>query len=305
MPDEELTPANGSNLQYEEIADLQFQNIDSPPAPSILNIAAFPDDNDKIIRTKLLQETTRRNWWLQEYWRKKGTPQEQFVINTPKGILQVFNFNPRALSQEQLKQLQETVQFFLTISGGLLFNKVKFILIDDIQATNIQAGEDSNGYGLLPEMAVKLYPRALDSTPHRVPGVSNFQGTLIHEFTEFLTDQSQKEWKAIFWQHSERPVVLPGGTQTSEVPIEPSRCVTSYAAFRVRDDIADSMVALLKHPDLLDLEKAQLLREGLEIPNDFHPQQITSARLTGNEIKLPQVEQPVKYRIVPIKPPGN
>lgn len=308
MSDNNRTETGLTIDPYENINNIQFRRVDASPSSGILNIASFINTNVNTseIQTKLLREIQRRNWWLQEYWRTKGLPREQFVVKTPKGTLHIFNFNPKALSDEQLRELLETVSSFLNVKGGLLFEKVEFVLIDDLQVINPNTGEDGNGYGLQAAKAIQLYPRALADIPHRVSHVSNFQGTLIHEFTELLTNEIQKEWKEKFFRDAEFPITLPGGTQTIEIPIDKSRCVTQYATYRVRDDISDSMVALIKQPNLLDKEKLRLLKDRLTNPdlNKSSHQQITIRRLVDNEIKIPRVEQPVRYRIVNIKPPG-
>jgi hypothetical protein len=223
------------------------------------------------------------------YWSEKGVPREQFDVLFEGKKVEVANFSETALSKEQLNSLRLIIGEFSRIKNGEVFDKVKSIFIDNIQLEDPETKVGVNGMSVEKDDGIiKLYPRALENIPHRVKGVSNFDGTLIHELTHALVDpETRKRWKNKFgWKkNEEKEAKLLDKLGELGISVEelyempqkdwaklglwefirieevdkPQRCVTDYAKLGPNDDIAESMVAAMTTGDL-DSERLKFLK---------------------------------------------
>ena len=141
-----------------------------------------------------------KSWRDDTYWAEKGEPKEAFEVLVGEKKVEVCNFTDVALLPEQLRELEDVVKEFSQLGNGVVFDRVRFILIDNNQLFDQEFKEGINGMGVeRGDGIIKLYPRALKPIGHRVPGVSNFAGTLIHEFSHALVGAKfYKEWQEEF-----------------------------------------------------------------------------------------------------------
>ena len=222
------------------------------------------------------------------YWADKGNPKEQFDITFVGRKIEVANFSDVELAPVQLKELQEVIAEFSKIKDGKAFDKIKSIFIDNNQPVDPETGKGVNGMGAEKgDGIIKLYPRALEPVSHRVEGVSNFEGTLIHEFTHALVNKEMLgKWKEAFeWMLDSNKVneikklgLLEKLKTTSQKDWgslhpniwklarvwevnQPEWCVTDYAKLGPEDDIAESMVAALKNPKILDGARLRFIKK--------------------------------------------
>ena len=243
------------------------------------------------------------------YWTEKGTPKEQFDVVFGDRKIDIKNFSDTRLTSGQLRTLQNTIAGFSQIDSGSVFGKIKSIFIDNEQPVDTELKEGLSGMGVEKgDGIIKLYPRALKPISHRVKGVPNLEGTLIHEFTHALVDANSAadlEWKQKFgwfvlrekYEELERldlidKLQLPQREWPKLHPDiwnlvriwankQSARCVTDYARRGPEDDIADSMVAAIKNPKILDPERLKFLQEkfltGLD-PEKFPKVDITEKK---------------------------
>lgn len=290
-----------TSLPYEDFVNIQLQEVDDQGVADIAAGTWAGDDPDRLLQR--VQENVRKgNWWLQDEWRMKGLPVEEVVMSSPAGRIEVFNYN-RVLEQRHLDELREVMAIFSQVNGGSVFRGVRYILIDHVGHRSADSGEEASGYGEISCKAIRLYPQALQGISHRVPDVTNFLGTLIHEFSHFLiTGSMQTGWCHLFgWEYRREERTLPGGAKTNYWITQPERCVTSYATLRPTEDICDSTVAALKNPEMLDQRKRQFLIDNLCLPSLREASiPVEIKRLGGNSIVLPHVKQPVRYKVVKV-----
>lgn len=242
-------------------------------------------------------------WWLWEYWENKGLPKEQIELTDGKHNISLYNFQETPIGNDQLEQIQRILQFFSRIKGGIAFDRVEYILLDDVQGMNDKSGEPTNGYGPANSKAVTLYPNALKPIPNRVTDkVTNLEGTLTHEMTHGIPGMMFGEemffnmWtKTTGWKIGDERRVLPGGA-IAIWETDYSRCVTEYAASDPDEDICESMVAYLFDPEKLDPTRLDFLQTHLPISSpDLQPW--TYSR--PSEVKLPaDTPQELKVRLV-------
>jgi len=227
------------------------------------------------------------SWQDSPYWSDKGNPKEQFDVAFEGRRLEVANFSDVSLTKDQLEELQRIIAEFSQIKDGEVFDKVKSICVDNLQPIDPETKEGVNGMGAEKDDGiVKLYPRALKPISHRVEGVSNFAGTVIHELAHAVeTSETQVEWRERFeWLLNSDKIgelrklglmeKLKSTPQKDWVNLhpdiwnlvrfwtimQPERCVTDYAKLSPEDDFAESMVAALRNPDLLDSQRSRFLK---------------------------------------------
>jgi len=234
------------------------------------------------------RENNEMSWQDSPYWAEKGNAKEQFDITFGDRKIDVANFSKTALTEDQLAILQKVIGEFAQIKDGECFDKIKSILIDNVQPIDPETKVGINGMSVEKnDGIIKLYPRAIEPINHRVKGVSNFEGTMVHEITHALADkETSTEWKRRFgwkvneekWDRIKRsglmeelrvtpqkdwPKLHPNIFEMIRVweIDEPKRCVTDYAKLGPEDDLAESMVAALCNPDVLDKRRLMFLRD--------------------------------------------
>lgn len=231
------------------------------------------------------------SWRDRPYWSDKPNPKEQFDIVFEGRKIEVVNFSDVGLTPEQLAELQTIISQFSQIKDGAVFDKIKSIYVDNVQPVDSELPEGVNGRSVESEDGiVTLYPRALQPIPHRVEGVSNFKGTIIHEFAHSIEDSETKErWEQAFgWtvdQEKMKELERTGLKEKLEMTRsrdwgklsqyypgvdiekltrvwkikEPKRCINDYAKLSPDDDFCDSFVAAMaetgSEPKKLDYKR--------------------------------------------------
>lgn len=253
------------------------------------SIMATPEDGNEKIRQKFIDE----HWWLQEYWQQKELT-EQVVIRRGDHQVSVYNFST-PLDREQVAHIEGVISVFSTLKKGEVLQRIQNVLIDDIQPPNPFTGGDMNGYSSRGK-AVILYPRAMEPIEHRVQGVSNLEGTLIHELAHNIGTEFENAWREKFaWISRETPEKMPGGANSYEYTDEPERCVSEYARINAAEDICESMVAAVKAPTVLDQERLQFIQS--ELLGEPATEAPTVDVVPKEHAFFPKIGKPVLYKL--------
>ena len=256
------------------------------------------------IEKRVREELKNRNWWLQEYWQEKGLPKEQVNIQVGENKITLYNFGEQ-LQERHLQELQKVLADFSKVDDSKPLETLKYILIDDKKPLNPNTGIEMRGYGAGSESAVKVYPKGTEFSDYRTEetpnfqGVSDFEATVIHELThninETVKTNLRNEWLDKFnFKYIRENKVLAGGAITAYETSQPERCVSTYAQVNPEEDICESMVAVLRKPDVLDPEKLQLLQDRLL--KDSEPLPVDMQRSGDNEVELPKIDSEVNYK---------
>lgn len=170
------------------------------------------------------QRTETKQWFTQEYWRRKGLPSEEFILELQIGEnvnpITLYNYNKdQLLPEEHLRVLQATIQR-LAASFPRALKGIKYIVFDDVPGKSIVDDEQNfpiNAGVLEKQEGIKIYPRAFDlSTKHRVQmenqkkypeifeeqTITNLEGTLEHELIHFGDSDLHREFKTAGYQYN-------------------------------------------------------------------------------------------------------
>jgi len=276
-------------LEYQKLQDIKIEESDEN-SPEVIPIMVDKDASLGEVYEAAREQFVNENWWFKDRWKEKGLPHEQVTVEFESGKIEVFNWGS-PLEQRHLDELGEVIEIFAQIRGGEALKRTQYVLIDNKVAANPLTGkvDDLNGYGAIGDKALSLHPRALLEIEHRVTGVSNFKGTVTHELTHSLTGDIVNEWKLAFgWED------LNNSRQQTR---QPEKCVDDYAKINPEEDICESMVAAIWKPEVLDPEKLQFLDREMGIEQAREKQlPIRIVKKTGNDIALPSLEGPIKFR---------
>ncbi|MFQ5953239.1 MAG: hypothetical protein ACE5JK_07550, partial [Candidatus Omnitrophota bacterium] len=292
---------------YPETLDIDVQMV--PERGEEFESADFlrpgSDDSREKMELEIKNRIRRENWWFQSSWAKRGLPGEQISISVGDHVVDVYNWN-EPLSEEQISIMTDILHRFSVIAGGEAVKKCRYILIDNVPKINIKSGEELNGAGIPFGEGIILYPNALRPIQHRIKGVSNFEGTLIHELThklqEITTDAGMmllNEWQKKFgWEKSASPIPLPGGLVADMKAADPSRCVSNYALLEPKEDLCESMVAAIKNPGVLDRERLEFLRGRLLKPLEDVSGKVALPvkHIQGEDVSLPKLQSPIRFK---------
>lgn len=256
------------------------------------------------IEKRVRQELKNRNWHLQEYWQEKGLPKEQVDIQIGDYKITLYNFN-EPLKERHLQELQKAIVDFSKVDNGKAFTKVKYILLDNERPLNPISGEEFRGYGAGSDSAIKVYPKAIELDDYRVEetqnfkGISTFEATVIHELSHAMQDTVEgdlrNEWSDKFnWKLTREKKMFAGGAIQQLKTSQPERCVSKYAQANPEEDICESMIAVLRKPDVLDPEKLQFLKDRLLQNSESLP--VNTYRKGVDELELPKVDSEASYK---------
>lgn len=281
----------GGEISYQRLEDLFFQEVKEadPNFERAREVCVFLDESvEDVIKKELKAE----NWWLDSYWQEKGLPKEQIEVSFGDRKINIYNFNQEGLGQIHLEELKRAIELFSKINNGSVFDKIKYIVLDDKQFIE-QTGENRNGQGVMDNNGtIKLYPSALQGK-HRVEPASNFEGTLIHEITHSLQNADvRNEWSEKFgWESFESE-----GKSLLKVK-NPERCITDYARnINPSEDICESMVATVVSPQRLDPERLEFLRDKFFSKSRNSELTIDIQRHGEGDIRLPTIDPDVKFK---------
>ncbi len=287
---------NGPNKSEKMFLKFEEVHEGSSDFDTAIAIPAAPEESQESIELKLTERLKQEHWYLQDSWRSKSLC-EQFVIKVGDDSVEIFNFG-RMLLPDEISKITAALKDMSRLKNTNVLRSVSHIAIDNEQPLNPHTGEAMNGLGGR-DGAIKLYPAALSNQSHRVPDVSNLEGTVIHEFSHSLPTDFIKSWRKSFgWQFiMENPKTLPGGAVTIEETTQPERCITEYATINAAEDICDSMVAALRNPAALDAEKFEKIKIEL-LPESAKDVLVEVEKKSMNDQRLPQLSGPIKYKRV-------
>lgn len=175
-------------------------------------------------------------------------------------------------------------------------------MIDNERKRHSFTDEEENGYGAGKDGAMILYPRAFEHIEHRVPGVSNLEGTIIHELSHKIVDKNVKfaeEWARKFGEKEKfesKGIETPGGLRSFWKPKDNYPCVSNLAAYDNKEDICDSMVAALRNKQLLHHEKLKSIQEEVFAFSSGKGIHVSAERRLGKDIVLPMIKPLVKFK---------
>jgi hypothetical protein len=279
---------------YKDFSNMQFEEVeDEDNSLDIIEISINKDEKQEKIEEKLKEYLKEHNWWLQDYWKKKGNPKEQFTVSTKIGDIQIYNF-AEALTERHIQEFLDLIKVFAQAKDKSPLQEVKYILLDDLQYPNPNTGEDMNGYGPVKENAIKLYPRGQKFIPHRIPEASNFEGTVIHELSHGFSVSLRNDWANTFgWKMLDNPILLAGGAYQYYKCSNPEKCISDYAKINPSEDICESMIAAIKAPKILDPERLSFIKKKI-LGNNIEKSPIEIKK--QKNIRIPNINQPIKFR---------
>ena len=286
---------------YQNINDIVIKEMDEDAKKPMLEILCeantLQEKKIKDVQTELM----RNNWWLQNELREKGLPDERVsILIDDKCPIDIYNWSDEKLTDQQINTIARNLALFSIIKDGKALAKYRYILLDREQKKNPNSGEPLNGYGYYDH--IRLYPNAFRYISHRVGGVSNLEGTVIHELSHCIADDIINEWFNKFGWGIARGenITLPSGEKSPFKLKEgfKERCVTSYAALLPSDDICESMVAAIKNPEIMDKEKLKDLQQAFLGPlRDYNKViAVKFERYYGKDLSLPILESPVRFK---------
>jgi hypothetical protein len=286
-----------NNAEFQTIDDISFKEVSEGDGKYEDAIQIYSNTN-QALEEQAYESLKEKNWALQEYWQKKGAPTEEILIKNSNGLsLNLYNFG-KELSSQQEKEIIDAINKMAYLVPKEEQSKVRYILIDNEQATNPNDNSAQNGASASKTNSIILYPQALKNISHRVEGVSNLTGTVIHELSHgYLEKLILEAWKKEFeWKHSDVDIILPSGNMQFETTSHPENCVTEYAKYSPKEDIVESMVAALENPDLLDSKRLEFITKQI-IGNKKPETTIPTEKLTGKNITLPRITDDVFYKV--------
>lgn len=276
------------------------------------------EKNDKDIY-KEIQKTLERNyWWISEHWKEKGLPKEQIEIKIGDHKITVYNFNKDIEfsdkhTKETIDVLQKYENYDRELSKG-----IKFLLLEDKQNSDMLESNEKfpvNGRNLPEWGAIRIDPRGMRmDIEHRIPGLSNFKGTLAHEiFENEKDDKLFNDWRKDFkWDYcSDYPDewdvrkakddfhLIYTNKKTKQLSFgmfttKPELCLNDYARTNMKEDICDSAVASFFNPEFIknvSVDKYNKIKShsAVKAPDGIKEKPINFTKISPDKIKLPEL----------------
>lgn len=291
-----------AKAQYREwrVSPVVFEGQTNEPIP------------DEEIIDSVRKQHEAKQWYTQEYWRRKGMPSEQveFAINGRQ--ITVYNFNrDKLFTDEHVERAKKAFQQLLA-RFPKVFDEIRWVLIDDVQPPSLLADDylyPTNGTAMREHRAFRFMPRGTELMPHRVSAVTNFEGTFVHELGHLIQSEFEGEWREKYkwqycfdhedewevrkaqngenrWFNKETGEMAPQG----QFPLQPEQCVTSYARQNMGEDICDSLVAYVYDPE--QLRRVSPDKFGILQGHDLKQTtpDISITKVPKEEIKLPEIK---------------
>lgn len=276
---------------------------------------------DSEIVSMIREQREQKDWFVNEYWRKKGVPSEQIEVQLGNQHITIYNFNKNKDFTDE--HIARTKKVFEELGSRFpqILDSIRWILIDDIPHPSAFGDPEKypwNGSAKSDWLSFILLPRGLELTPHRIEKASNFEGTLIHETTHLIAATFEKEWREKFkWDHCGfhsnewESRYAPDGKwlaffnrKTGEMapqwqfPLQPEQCINYYAKQNEAEDICESMVAYIYDPELLKRvspEKFNILQR-----HDVQQSKpnVTARRIPKEQVRLPEIKPETVYYFI-------
>lgn len=270
-----------------------------------LEVRVYPNDSPEKAIEYARGEIQRTRWWLQDYWLEKDLPHEQIEFTDGKHSVTLYNYSGN-LSPEQLATISRVLGIFSAIKKGVVFDHLRYILIDDSQEIYSKTGKPKNGLARSDWRAIIIYPNAFSDQPSEMLGqISHLEWTVTHEFSHLLEEIKTDDqdsfidgWKRVGkWRVNRQGRTLPGGGISIWETDDPQRCVTERAHADYQEDLAESNTARIYAPDKLDPQKVNYLQQ--RIPFNREEQRGWDAtRISAAEIKLPETPREFKIKMI-------
>lgn len=253
------------------------------------------------------------DWFTWDYWREKGTPQEQVEFSVDGKPITVYNFSPdKPFTEDHLERAKRVFQE-LSSHFPQVLDQVRWILIDNEQLPSALGDPElypTNGMAQAKWKSFRLFPRGMELFTYRIPKTSNFEGVVTHELAHLIEDEFEKEWREKFqwefcldyeddWEWKQSPdatMKRPFNKHTGEMaamakfPLQPDQSVTSYAKIDWNEDLCESIAAYIHDPELLQRvspDKFTIIeRHDAKKPKP----EVSGQRVAKNEIKLPEIK---------------
>lgn len=189
-------------------------------------------------------------------------PREYFVVSTEVGNVGVFNFS-EPLKEKHIEELKKVFEIFDGFKEKSPLKTFKYIFLkNENSQTKLSTGEEMSGYANTQTGLLTVFLEGQKLTPHRIPEVSNFKGTLIHDlahgfspelfqswqekFGWVLTEDKDKWAKSIFYENNQQ-----------------EKCINEYAKTSPQEDFCESVVAAIVAPQRLNPEKLEFFKENI------------------------------------------
>jgi hypothetical protein len=291
MEKENFNQKNPEKIQ--SIEDFSFEEVESDREGAI-GIFAKPEEDLEIVKGKVIKELKEKNWWLQDEIKNEGFPKEQFIIKGNKNEYKVFNFNDN-LSEEQILSFNKGISFVENSSKSPLFNGMT-ILIKKTQEVNPQSKQPFYGRHNSDSRSITLSPRALENKPYReIPEVNGLEATIVHEFSHPIWDKLG-EMKDSWYEFAIWEPATPEDKEENNMryakPVNPERCITTYAQFAEDEDFCESVVGLYAKSSSLDAEKKKFLEEN--VFNQINNESFVEMSKRG-KVELPKIDTNIKF----------
>jgi len=291
-----------ADAQYQEwrVSPVVFEGQANEPIP------------DEEIVDSVRKQHESKQWYTQEYWRKKGIPSEQIEFSIDGRQITVYNFNKdKPFTDEHVDRAEKAFQQMASKFPKIL-DEIRWVLIDDVQPPSLLADDKlypTNGTAMREHRAFRFMPRGMELIPHRVSAASNFEGTFVHESGHLIQGEFEGEWRKKYkwdycYDHEDEWEVrkAPNGEnrffnkETGEMapqgqfPLQPEQCITTYAKQNMGEDICDSLVAYVYDPELL--ERVSPDKFGILQKHDIKQKEppVSATRVSKEEIKLPEIK---------------
>lgn len=315
---ERFNVAKKLNIETQEKVRISLHEVFDEKEADFL-ITDSDKKNEQEIYKEIRHKVEERCWWLSEKWKEKGLPKEQIEIKIGDNKIEVYNFNREVEFSD--KHLEETVHILKKYEeyDPELLKKIKFILINNVQEPSLLDNEEKfplNGRHTKEQNMIELFPRGMRlDIEHRIPGISNFKGTMAHETYHHKVDADiVNDWRENFdwdWCHNYPDDWLVKETKSgrkfrlnkktgrlnfSSFTNSPELCLNDYAQSDIDEDICDSAVATFFNPEFIknvSIEKYNKIKSfskaketvgAKEIPINF-------TRIPPDKIKLPELPQ--------------
>ncbi|MCK5084167.1 MAG: hypothetical protein KAQ64_00740 [Candidatus Pacebacteria bacterium] len=293
---------HNENAKFQHISSLIFEEIkkDSPDVNDTIEILGENKTNEEI-EEAIKEELKKKYWWFNEKWTEKGLPEEQIKLRLDNTIIDTYNWGDN-LNNEQIEKIKDTLILFCSNSKDTLEN-TKYILINNTSGGKHKiTGDELNGRSPNGDF-IELFPNALKDIGHRIKNVSNLEGTIIHELSHKIRLEIRNKWKKKFGKDlswNEKKQKAEGGALIDWKPYDQFSCISDLACYDFDEDLCESMVGAMKNPSILDKNKMEFLKKNnlISDKNDRQNISIEINRLSENDIKMPNIESPIRYRLI-------
>lgn len=186
---------NPKKAAYEEwrISPVSIKGVENKPRTD--------EEIVKLIRRRREEE----DWFMDEYWRKKGQPTEQIEFTINNSPVTLYSWNKEQPFTE--KHTEETKRVLQELESRFpqVLNNLRWTLIEDHQEASLLGDPikyPTNGDALPRWKAFRLFPRGMSFQTYRMPPIPNFTSTLAHELSHLIEVTFQPEWRRDFqWEY--------------------------------------------------------------------------------------------------------